>query len=61
MADLHAWSDPTGLALFLETGTRENVAFYTSLGYEEGRELRLNTGVPAWHMERPGTDPAVAR
>jgi GNAT superfamily N-acetyltransferase len=61
MADLHEWSDPTGLPIFLETGTRENVAFYSSLGYEEGRELRLRTGVPTWHMERPGTDAAVAR
>jgi GNAT superfamily N-acetyltransferase len=59
MADLHEWSDPTGLGVFLETGTRENVAFYASLGYREGRELPLPSGVPMWQMERPGTDVAI--
>jgi GNAT superfamily N-acetyltransferase len=60
MADLHEWSDPTGLGVFLETGTRDNVAFYASVGYREGRELPLPSGVPMWQMERPGTDAAVA-
>jgi GNAT superfamily N-acetyltransferase len=59
MADFHEWSDPSGLGTFLETGTRENVAFYRSLGYREGRELRLPSGVSMWQMERPGSDPAV--
>ncbi len=33
MADLHDWSDPSGLPVYLETGTRENAAFYASHGY----------------------------
>lgn len=56
MADLHEWSDPTGLGVFLETSTRENVAFYGSLGYRPGRELRLPSGAEMWQMERAGAD-----
>jgi GNAT superfamily N-acetyltransferase len=60
MADLHEWAPPE-LPLFLETGTRDNVAFYASLGYRETGELHLPSGSVMWKMERPGSDPALAR
>ncbi len=60
MADLHEWSDPSGLSIYLETGTRENAAFYASLGYRELGEMRLPSGSVMWRLERPGTDEALA-
>ena len=59
MADLHEWAEPSGLPVYLETGTRDNVAFYASLGYAELGELALPSGPTMWRMERPGTDAAL--
>jgi GNAT superfamily N-acetyltransferase len=60
MGDLHDWSDPSGLPIYLETGTRENAAFYASHGYDELGDLQLPSGAVMWRMERPGTDEALA-
>jgi GNAT superfamily N-acetyltransferase len=60
MADLHDWAAPAGLPVYLETGTRENVAFYAALGYVELGEILMPSGAVMWRMERPGTDVTLA-
>jgi GNAT superfamily N-acetyltransferase len=60
MGDLHDWADPAGLPVYLETGTRENAAFYAAHGYAELGEMHLPSGAVMWRMERPGTDTALA-
>jgi GNAT superfamily N-acetyltransferase len=53
MADLHQRADDLGVPTYLETGTRPNIDFYRSLGYELEGELRLPDGLTLWPMERP--------
>jgi GNAT superfamily N-acetyltransferase len=59
MAELHGWNEPGGLPIYLETGRRENAAFYGSMGYAELGELHLPSGALMWRMERPGTDTSL--
>ena len=60
MAELHEWSEPGGLPIYLETSREENVAFYGSMGYELLGDMQMPSGPMMWRMERPGTDAALA-
>lgn len=53
LADLHAESEALGVPTFLETATRENVAFYERGGYEVIGEIAMPSGPTMWRMERP--------
>lgn len=53
LADLHARSAELEVPTFLETGTPENVSFYTRLGYEGIGEIAMPSGPTMWKLERP--------
>jgi ribosomal protein S18 acetylase RimI-like enzyme len=46
-------ADAAGLASFLETGTEDNLGFYSRFGFEVSGELDLGDGTTIWCLTRP--------
>lgn len=53
LADIHSDAVTLSVPTYLETATRENVAFYERDGYEEIGSIPMPSGPTMWRLERP--------